>query len=386
MKRVKPKTILNGRKLNGEMYVGLVKSYVDAINKGAVPSIQSAWSYISKNECQKAMEMAYESFIEELHQAFEMNAPMFETDLNDLFKEAKASAIKIFEQNAVGEVSNEFKADLKAKFKNKFSQIKAENEKETRKACQMCLQDLFTPIENKLRNQEYNDFTEYQKDIKLVEQEFTERGPSGPNRDNICQEVIIEFLKEGGEYFLRTMTNELKLQKSLNSESTNKHELRIQELKSDLIKCKEEMDTKIRALENEKAQLNAKEQSMRESLNDLKKEKETSEKEWKTRVQNERNETNRIVEEYKNRMYSSEETAKEAQRRMIANESENDKQKALLEQKVGFMENTIETLKQKEKENLNEIKNQKKDLLNSMKDNSQKYEEKIQVLNKKLEQ
>lgn len=51
--RIKPKSI-NGRKLNGEMLFNLAKSYVDAINKGAVPSIESSWSYICKNECLRA--------------------------------------------------------------------------------------------------------------------------------------------------------------------------------------------------------------------------------------------------------------------------------------------------------------------------------------------
>ena len=48
--KIKPK-LLNGKRLNGEMLSNLCLSYVDAINKGAVPNIESAWSYICKNEC-----------------------------------------------------------------------------------------------------------------------------------------------------------------------------------------------------------------------------------------------------------------------------------------------------------------------------------------------
>ena len=54
MNRVKVKS-LNGKPLSGEMLFNLAKSYVDSINAGAVPSIESSWSYICKNECQKAM-------------------------------------------------------------------------------------------------------------------------------------------------------------------------------------------------------------------------------------------------------------------------------------------------------------------------------------------
>ena len=44
------------------MYCDLVKSYVTAINNGAVPAIESAWTYICKNECQKAVAEAFDTY------------------------------------------------------------------------------------------------------------------------------------------------------------------------------------------------------------------------------------------------------------------------------------------------------------------------------------
>lgn len=40
--------------LNGDMFVLLARSYLSAINEGAVPNIENAWSYLCKNECMKA--------------------------------------------------------------------------------------------------------------------------------------------------------------------------------------------------------------------------------------------------------------------------------------------------------------------------------------------
>jgi hypothetical protein len=59
--RVKPKKI-NGKPLNGAMFWNLITSYVQSINKGAIPSIESSWAYICKNECQKALEESYDIF------------------------------------------------------------------------------------------------------------------------------------------------------------------------------------------------------------------------------------------------------------------------------------------------------------------------------------
>jgi hypothetical protein len=56
--RVKAK-MMNGKKLSGPMMANLAESYVTAINNGAVPNIETAWSYICKNECQKAIEEAF---------------------------------------------------------------------------------------------------------------------------------------------------------------------------------------------------------------------------------------------------------------------------------------------------------------------------------------
>ena len=47
---IKPK-MLNGKSLNGEMLLNLAENYVTAINKGAVPNIENAWTYICKSEC-----------------------------------------------------------------------------------------------------------------------------------------------------------------------------------------------------------------------------------------------------------------------------------------------------------------------------------------------
>lgn len=54
-KRVKPKQ-LNGKYITGEMLLELCKAYSDSINTGSVPCIESAWTYLCQNECQRAMQ------------------------------------------------------------------------------------------------------------------------------------------------------------------------------------------------------------------------------------------------------------------------------------------------------------------------------------------
>lgn len=72
LNRIRPK-IMHGKKLNGEMLFNLALSYVDAINKGVVPNIETAWSYICKNECSKAQMEAYDKFEKSLLEKFSEN-------------------------------------------------------------------------------------------------------------------------------------------------------------------------------------------------------------------------------------------------------------------------------------------------------------------------
>lgn len=95
---------MHGKKLNGEMLYNLSLSYVDAINKGAVPNIESAWSYICKNECQKAQYDAYEKFEKNFQENFEMQSPVFDEELKEIYSQAKKIAIEEFSKVAVGDV------------------------------------------------------------------------------------------------------------------------------------------------------------------------------------------------------------------------------------------------------------------------------------------
>jgi hypothetical protein len=58
-KKIRPKT-LNGKTLNGQMLLELSRAYVNSINKGSVPNIETAWVYLCKNESIKALESNFE--------------------------------------------------------------------------------------------------------------------------------------------------------------------------------------------------------------------------------------------------------------------------------------------------------------------------------------
>ena len=54
-RKVKPKR-MNGRMITGQMFLELCQAYTEAINKGSIPNINSAWSNLCKNENLRAIQ------------------------------------------------------------------------------------------------------------------------------------------------------------------------------------------------------------------------------------------------------------------------------------------------------------------------------------------
>lgn len=105
--KVKVKT-MNGEPLNGQMLNHLLESYMNAVNNGAVPNIQHAWTYICKNQCQNALNEACKQFEDNFGSQFNDLGPMSETDLLELFEEIKAQSLENFQEKCIGEIRDEY--------------------------------------------------------------------------------------------------------------------------------------------------------------------------------------------------------------------------------------------------------------------------------------
>lgn len=53
---------MNGKALNGKILAGLLEQYVEAVNKGAVPNINTAWEGVVEEERQKCFEKAVSDY------------------------------------------------------------------------------------------------------------------------------------------------------------------------------------------------------------------------------------------------------------------------------------------------------------------------------------
>ena len=93
--RCKPKT-LNGKELSGEMFLGLSRSYLAAINQGAVPNIENAWHYLCRQECQKAVDKGFETYDKILRETLYPRLPTVLEEIKIMHRQAKEAAIEVF--------------------------------------------------------------------------------------------------------------------------------------------------------------------------------------------------------------------------------------------------------------------------------------------------
>jgi uncharacterized phage infection (PIP) family protein YhgE len=149
-------------------------------------------------------------------------------------------------------------------------------------------------------------------------------------------------LAEASEYLVRTISNELSLQRTIAEEGLNKMQSELKEQKEESRTRIDFFETKLRSLETDRAESMAKEQSLREALNQMSRERERLEQELNERLEALRKDSARQIEEARNKISAQEEQQKEIQRTRLAAESEFDKQKALLEQKLEYLERSLE--------------------------------------------
>ena len=99
LERVKPKTAC-GQPLTGKLFVQMCRSFTEAINKGAAPSIKNTWSLLSQGQCIEAMDTAMSVYRTKI--VFS-SLPVQQDTLTDVFRLAREVANAEYQIKAFGD-------------------------------------------------------------------------------------------------------------------------------------------------------------------------------------------------------------------------------------------------------------------------------------------
>ena len=374
--RIKIKT-MNGKALNADMYLNLVKGLIGALNSGNVPNIENTWLSMCKVESYKAFEEAeqlYENYLKEKLENTDDN-------LDDIHREAKETAIKLFNKKALGEVKDEYLKQLKNKIKEKFNYYNKLQDEEIKGKIIRVLNKWYSIIEQRIQNNEFNNLDEINKDFETLEQKLNETFPNYSGKTDLFNNFKSKVLNFGGNYFTKKAENEKKFIEEQNMQ-------KIKKMKEELEFTKNNMNK-----ENEKKQIiinqnQEKITELQEELNHMKEVLAVTEKEKELTTNNFNNQITRLKEDFDRKIKQAEltttdneEKQKEAERKYITIKAEFEKEKALLDQKVEHLTRQIDDYTKREKEMRQEINSQLKEQSIAYKDKSEKYENTIKNLN-----
>ncbi|KAK9092728.1 hypothetical protein Syun_027639 [Stephania yunnanensis] len=95
--RTRPKQV-GSTVMTGPLLAGITQSFLDAINKGAVPTISSSWQSVEEAECRRAYDSAAEVYMS----SFDRSKPPEEAALREAHDVAVQKSIAAFDASAVG--------------------------------------------------------------------------------------------------------------------------------------------------------------------------------------------------------------------------------------------------------------------------------------------
>jgi hypothetical protein len=266
---------LNGQELNGDMFIDLIKSYVKMINEGAVPIIQTAWTYMRQNQAIVAKKNALENYkkkTEELINKF----PMKEDFLRNVLKKIKKEIILNFNGEIIGEPEEKDLKEIKSELKKLKYEIINKNINSTKTQTNRFLNENYKNIDEKVKNGEYLNIAEYKDDIEQFVQFCLNKCPCGPNRDIIIYEFIIQNIMNSSGLLAKCNMDEM--ERMISDNSNNIDDL-IKELKEEkeketkLNNDLKEITEKLNKLNQEKDKISSQNSNESNNLNKLMEEK-----------------------------------------------------------------------------------------------------------------
>jgi len=204
LNRIKPKA-MNNKVLNGSMYAELVKSYSSSINKGAIPNIENAWSYVCRNERMKAIVEGIEMYDSLARKVMNNKLPLSAEGLKKYHTQGKEKAFALFKKKAIGNAADEYVKELRKKIKLKYCNLKFQNDREFNRVATSFLNQEYTAIEKKLKNNEYKSLNDFEKELRLFQSFFLESGLNSPNKKLVVIEALQKSFSDAANSFMKNI-------------------------------------------------------------------------------------------------------------------------------------------------------------------------------------
>eukprot|EP01111_Echinosteliopsis_oligospora_P020012 TRINITY_DN9973_c0_g1_i1.p1 TRINITY_DN9973_c0_g1~~TRINITY_DN9973_c0_g1_i1.p1 ORF type:complete len:388 (-),score=105.80 TRINITY_DN9973_c0_g1_i1:34-1197(-) len=249
---------MHGHSLSGAMLMELTRTYVEAMNTGAVLTISTAWENVVTQENHKAVSHASKCYESKMREQVDEAGILAQDDLEYHHKSCRLAAIKIFRAKAVGGNYWKLEDELNKFMEDIYDKLRLQNQQRSHSECEKMMNDMSHHIDDQIPSKiQTIEHLESEWNRNMNEYEHNARGPSV---DSSSRKVLV---KKQVDTARRVHNHIIKAEQSAHEEKLkaerSRHDeeyQRIYHLHEDNVLVRKNLDGLVSQLTQENADLN----------------------------------------------------------------------------------------------------------------------------------
>ena len=194
---------LRGKSMSGSMFATLVRTYVDAMNSDGVPTITTAWDHVAATETKAALKRSLDEFRTALDEITGgppdfAKLPIDEAELQKSHKDIKRKAKADFSSGAVGsDAKDTYMAKLKKSMQDMYSDVTVANESASSRYCSELFDSLHKehvasrlPGESSDDGNTLSDIDAVRRVFSRLQDAYLEKA-RGPSQQEVLNEKLV---------------------------------------------------------------------------------------------------------------------------------------------------------------------------------------------------
>ncbi|XP_069334282.1 guanylate-binding protein 1 [Eulemur rufifrons] len=189
----KIKTLSGGIKVNGPRLESLVLTYVGAISSGDLPCMENAVLSLAQIENSAAVQKAIAHYDQQMGQKVQLPTETLQ-ELLDLHRTSEREAIEIFIRSSFKDVDHLFQKELAAQLEKRRDDFCKQNLKASSDRCSALLQDIFSPLEEEVKEGIYSIPGGYRLFMQKI-QDLKKKYHQEPRKGIQAEEMLQTYLR-----------------------------------------------------------------------------------------------------------------------------------------------------------------------------------------------
>ncbi|XP_052035075.1 guanylate-binding protein 5-like isoform X6 [Apodemus sylvaticus] len=188
----KTKTLPGGIQVNGPRLESLVLTYVDAINSGALPSMENTVVTLVRRENSAAVQKAIVHYDQLMSQRVQLPTETLQ-ELLDLHRTCEQEALGIFRKHSFKDDDQCFQKELESLLSAKQDELCKKNVDASADLCSTLLQSIFKPLEQEVAQGVYAKPGGHSLFLQRMEQlkaEYHQRPGKGTQAEEVLQKYL----------------------------------------------------------------------------------------------------------------------------------------------------------------------------------------------------